>query len=151
MLAWLESLLMTTKGFGPTLCTADKMWVLLRVDLRPRGFAMCMLLFSLPQKITLPEVTVFRLLISFVAVPHSVSWRLCWTFKRHMCSFTLASVKLGRHMFALFFPPVGSWLSDSAVIFQVVCFGKIFSESPVFELWHKYNYKEWFKSFLDIS
>lgn len=59
-------------------------------------------------KKSLTEMILFHLMVSFMAAPHSVAWGICWTLKRHICSFTLASVKVGRHMFSLFSPPVGS-------------------------------------------
>lgn len=73
------------------------------------------------------EIILFSLMVSFVAVLRSAAWGIPWTLKRHMCSFTLASVKLGRHMFSLFSPPVSSLKNAGCQTqLQVLCFWKIF-------------------------
>lgn len=89
----------------------------------------------LTKALSLTEIILFCLMVSFVVTPHSVAWGICWTLKRHICSFTLASVKVGRHMFSLFSPPVGSLKSvdcQTPLWFPKLCASeKSLPESPV--------------------
>lgn len=88
----------------------------------------------LTKALSLTEIIIFCLMVSFVAAPHSVAWGICWTLERHICSFTLASVKVGRHMFSLFSPPVGSLKSvdcQTLLWFPKLCASeKSLPESP---------------------
>lgn len=138
--------------FGPSLSTsALGCWS--EPGCGPRGFQLLHFTMVLAKEKKSLSLKHFFLAwwFFFVAILHSVAWGICRTLKRHICSFTLASVKLGRHMFSLFSPPVRSLkrgcLSDSALIPQVVVLLKsLVLESSVLINLAGNNYKVWLES-----
>lgn len=106
----------------------------------PWSFKLCISLCYLPRK------KVFHGNDSFVAVPHSVAWKICWTLNRHMCSLHWQVWNWG-DMFSLSFSPVRSLKSVSCqtqLSFPKGCASeKSFLESPVLINLAGNNYKVW--------